>query len=145
MSTTYTTTAAAIKTKLETIKGVGKVLQNVYDYFEEQPDGFPVAMFEEEKRDNDYHATDENKSTFFYNVYVWTEMEKDGRSDAMTKLRAAADEVIRVFDNDQTLGGAVDFCRPVDETWGQFSTGKGEAKFVVFRLEIVKIIVLPIT
>jgi len=40
----YASVSSKLKTILETLKGTGKPLSNVYDYFEPSPQQYPVAM-----------------------------------------------------------------------------------------------------
>jgi hypothetical protein len=107
----------AIKNKLDTLTGDGKVFVSDYNYFTTKTDGFPCVMFEPSELSSVYEDTAYNYRSYTFNIVIVQEMNTISRSDAMDILLNCFEKVIDAFDQDWTLSGVVE---RVDATGGTF-------------------------
>jgi hypothetical protein len=93
---------------------------------------FPVAEVIESGNDSDYYTNKENMRVYAFEVWIYQESENSGLDSAYSTLRSAVDAIIDAFDNDQTLGGAVDWVEPAPAGFSDFPRrGKKMAAAVV--------------
>jgi hypothetical protein len=107
----------AIKNKLDTLTGDGKVFVSDYNYFTTKTTGFPCVMFEPSELSSVYEDTAYNYRSYTFNIVIVQEMNTISRSDAMDILLNCFEKVIDAFDQDWTLSGVVE---QVDATGGTF-------------------------
>lgn len=109
----------------------------VDDKFTEDVTGYPAIMFEPSTDPSDFATNREDMHTYTFNIYILQEMEKVGRDEAVRILASAVDAVTYSFLNDDTIGGACLFSKPVPSEWGEAITGHGMAKWAKLTLKCV--------
>jgi hypothetical protein len=122
---TFATIRSAINTKLQTVVGTGKPLVAAYDYHEANLPGYPSATFALSDNDGEFLTNRDNLRTYTYQIFIYQEITVAGLDTAEGILDTAADAVIAAFEADQTLGGVVDWCRPMTGSRQTFETPQG--------------------
>ena len=130
----FTTIRTAIKTKLDTLTGVGQPIAFVYDEHRTKLTGYPAITVEPSDMESDFATTIENQRTYIFRIIIHQEIEKVGRSKAIDILCNATDKVITTFDADITLGGAVNFLNATPSVWGEYGEGAGIVKYAEIML-----------
>lgn len=100
---------AAIQTKLAEVTE----LAFVYDYHNPNMEGFPCASFDVSDVSDDFLTDKENIRKFAWQVVIYQEITDRGIDAANTLLDGACDAVIQKFEDNLSLGGAVDYCNAV--------------------------------
>ena len=136
----FTPIRTAIRNRLQTLTGVDRPLAFVYDIHTTKLDGYPSITFEPSDMESDFATTTQNLRTYVFRIVIHQETEKVGKSRALEILSLAVDEVIKLFDNDITLGGAVDFLNAVPAAWGEYSEAVGQVKHAEIILRCNKIV-----
>lgn len=131
---------SSVKAKLDSLKGTGKPLVDVFAEHKTDFPGYPVATVEPEKSHNEFGSTAENMRTKTFSIVLHQEMESLGRANAIGVLSALVDSVEQAFESDTYLGGAVQYCQPVDIQWGEYSEGAGKVVYVEITLQCVEFV-----
>jgi len=79
------------------------LLQNTYDYFVIQNEGFPYASFELAEFDWEFLDSCENKRFWTFKVAIFQELSKLGRENAKQSLYNILEKIIETFDKDSQL------------------------------------------
>lgn len=137
----WVTLRTTIKTKLDTLTGVGQPLGMVDDKFHNQVTSWPVCMFEPSSDPSGFFTNTENMHVYTFEMVVMQEMESTGtgRDEAIRILGGAVDSIVSAFDNYQTLGGACEFTEPVMGEWFTVNTGNGMAMCARITLKCHKL------
>jgi len=124
----------AIKNKLDTLTGDGKVFVSDYNYFTTKTDGFPCVMFEPSELSSVYEDTAYNYRSYTFNIVIVQEMNTISRSDAMDILLNCFEKVIDAFDQDWTLSGVVERVDATGGTFGEIDMEKWPALYISTNL-----------
>lgn len=124
----------AIKNKLDTLTGDGKVFVSDYNYFTTKTTGFPCVMFEPSELSSVYEDTAYNYRSYTFNIVIVQEMNKISRSDAMDILLNCFEKVIDAFDQDRTLSGVVEQVDATSGTFGEIDMEKWPALYISTNL-----------
>ncbi|KKN17875.1 hypothetical protein LCGC14_0961340 [marine sediment metagenome] len=130
-----------IKSKLEEVSK----LQQVRDASSLKFDGYPAADIIPSDEDSDYESTSENLRVSSFHVRLFQEVLKGGVTEAVNTLYDLIDDVMDVFDQDQTLSG-VQADLPARYTMIRVTPVKGgwqetEEKNIIFTNLIINITV----
>lgn len=129
---------AAIKAKLDILVTANKI-KVAYDYLEENPSGFPAAMFEPSGNEGVIYTNADNLRSYNFDILLIQEFETDDRDFAVDNLTALVDEVIQTFEEDTngtgSFGGACDFSRAINSSWNVANIGTGNV--LIARLQLV--------
>lgn len=134
----WITLRTAIKTKLDTLTGIGMVS----DYFHSNITSYPAVMFEPSSDPSVAFTNTENEHVYVYEIIVIQEFESTGtgRSAAIRILGNAVDTVVTGFDNYQTLGGACEYTEATTAAWDTANTANGMVVFCRITLKCHKLI-----
>jgi hypothetical protein len=139
----FVTIQAAIKTKLDTLKGTGQPLVGVFEEHRTglTKTGYPSATFEESNSQADYFSAADNHHIYAYEIYLHQEAEKVGRATARRILRQTVDSIISLFSkrSNASLGGACDFVEPVPAEFGEYDEGAGVVLYARIILKCHKL------
>lgn len=137
----WITLRSAIKTKLDTLTGVGQPLGMVDDKFHTDITSYPAVMFEPSSDPNTFFTNSENKHVYTFEFFIVQEFESSGmgRDAAITILGNAVDAVVNAFDSYQTLGGACDYTEPVTGEWFTANAANGMALVARMTLKCHKL------
>jgi hypothetical protein len=127
-----------IKEKLESKKGEGQPLVDVFDYHKTGFGGYPSATFEPSEVLSDYETNTQNFRKHIFRIVIHQEIEKVGRSKAIDILCGVLDGLMDDFDRDDTLGGTADMIRAVPLMWGIYEEGAGLVMYAEMKLEADK-------
>lgn len=135
----------AIKSKLESLMPV--TLKEVYgekiNPLEHEFAKFPVAELIESRNESDYLSTKENMRVYAYEIYVYQGIEEAGGvSQAYDNLRSVVDTILNTFDNDQDLGGVVDWVEPSFAGFADFSKRNKTIAVAIITIKCHKSILL---
>jgi len=97
--------------------------------------GFPAAMFEPSADPADFSTNQSDLHEYTYTIYLVQEMEKGGRNEAIRILSNSVDAVTYAFLNDDSLGGACLYSRPLPSEWGETTMGEGMVKYAKLTLK----------
>ena len=119
----WITLRTAIKTKLDTLTGLGQIS----DYFHSNITSYPAVMFEPSDDPSGFFTNTENEHVYTYDLFVIQECESTatGRQAAIRILGNAIDTVVNAFDSYQTLGGACEYTEPMVSSWNTANTANG--------------------
>lgn len=124
----FNTIRTAIKALLDTVSGSGQPVVAVYEYHESNLSGFPAITFDISDVTNDFLTNAENVRRYSWKVYIYQQIsEVVPLADAVEILDATADAVINAIEQNLTLSGAVDYCRPVVGPRNFAQSTQGEA------------------
>jgi len=124
----------AIKAKLDTLKGTGQLLVDVYDFHKGEFTGYPSATFEPSDIESDYDTTAENARKYVFRIVIHQEITKAGLDGSIDILANAIDAILDAFDSDYKLGGAVDNIEAVPADWHTYESPAGEIRAAEIRL-----------
>lgn len=137
--TCYTTLKNKIKTKLD---GITK-LQEVSDDPKLDFSGYPSAVIIPSDDDSDYETNQENLRIYSFDVNLFYEVQASGIGAALDALYDLADDVMDLFDKDQTLSGIslpADYTMiavlPVSGGWGEIPDTKLITKVIKLKIKI---------
>ena len=127
----------AIKTKLDTVPGLGMV----DDKFHTDITSYPAVMFEPSADPSGFFTNTENKHVYTYEFFIVQEFESTGtgRDQAIRILGNAVDAVVDAFDSYQTLGGACDYTEAVTGDWFTANAANGMALVARMTLKCHKL------
>ena len=137
--TCYTILKNKIKTKLD---GITK-LQEVSDDPKLDFSGYPSAVIIPSDDDSDYETNQENLRIYSFDVNLFYEVQASGIGAALDALYDLADDVMDLFDKDQTLSGIslpTDYTMiavlPVSGGWGEIPDTKLITKVIKLKIKI---------
>lgn len=133
----WITLRTAIKTKLDTLSGLGMIDDKYHDNIT----GYPAVMFEPGEDANHFYTNVENEHIYTFELFVVQEMESSsiGRDEAIRILGGAIDTVVNAFDSYQTIGGNCDWSEAAVTDTGESSIGSGMAKWARITLKCHKL------
>lgn len=120
-----------IKAKLETIDDFAFV----DDKFTNDIAGYPCIMFEPADDPSEFSTNQTDLHQYTFNLYLLQEMESIGRDEAIRILSQAVDAVTYAFLNDDSLGGACLYSKPIPSEWSEFTIGEGMVKSAKLSLK----------
>lgn len=134
----WTTLRTVIKTKLDSLTGLGMV----DDKFHSNITSYPAVMFEPSVDPAQFFTNTENMHVYTYEMVVVQEFESTstGRDEAIRILGNAVDTIVTGFDNYQTLGGNCEYTEPLVGEWFTANTGNGMAMCARLTLRCHKLI-----
>ena len=112
----------AINEKLQSLTGTGNPLAYAYDHHKLGLDGYPSATFEPSALSSQFDTTNHNHRIYSFDVVIHQELASIGRGEAIANLVSVSDSVIDAFDQDYTLGGAIEFTEAVPAEFGEVQT-----------------------
>ena len=137
--TCYTVLKNKIKTKLD---GVTK-LQMVSDDPSLKLTGYPAAIIVPSEDSSDYETNQENLRIYSFDIHLFYEIQSSGLGSALDALYDLADDVMDLFDKDQTLTGIslpTDYTMivvlPVSGGWGEVPDSKLITKIIKLKIKI---------
>jgi len=88
--------------KLQSVNSIAEV----EEYPTNEMTGYPCAMLETVRNESEFESTTQNRRTYVFNIYIVQEIESaGGMKQARRIIQSAIDDVLDVFDRDQTLEG----------------------------------------
>lgn len=137
---TFQSLIETIDTKLNTISELALVKK----FHTTDLDAYPAATVEMSEDENIVMTTVENLIDYNFDVIIHQEMTVATREEAHRILAGAADAVINAFNEDFTLGGAVDFVRPLTGPKSEYVAGNGPVLFFRLSIKCVQLVnILP--
>ena len=129
----WVTLRTAIKTKLDTLSGLG----TISDYFHSNITSYPAVMFEPTDDPSVFFTNTENEHVYTYDIIIIQECESTGtgRQTAIRILGNAIDTVVNAFDSYQTLGGTCEYTEAMTSAWNTANTANG---IVVYAKIVLK-------
>lgn len=121
MPTGFGTIRAKIKAKLTTVSE----LAFVYDFHRAELEGYPAATFDVSDSSNDFLTNQDNLRTYTFLIVLYQETTIKGLDEATNLLDTLADKVVDTFEQDETLGGVVNWCNPLTGPRVAFETPQG--------------------
>ena len=122
---TYVSVRAALKAKLDTLTGGGQKLVAVFDHHKASLPGYPSITFDVSDTENDFLTNKENLRSIAFQIVIYQEAKIKTLDEATDILDKAADDVVAAIEADFQLGGAVDWCEPLNGPRLQFATPDG--------------------
>jgi len=102
---------AAILSKLNDRKTAG-VLGEVYDGKQDEHKlefkNYPVVELIRSGNENDYLTNHEDLPVYIFKIWIYTEIENQGRPTAEKSIDPVLDDLLYQFAHDRTLGGVCD-------------------------------------
>lgn len=132
----YVTIEAAVLAKLQSVTE----LQEVFDYHTTNLPGFPAATMEPSDGEDEMLTTVDNLRHYSFDIVVHQEMTVAGRQEAKNILMAAVDAIITAFDEDWSLGGAVQEVIPLPSKWGTYEAGNASVMFATLQVKCMKVV-----
>lgn len=126
MAFNYQTAIPLILAKLDTITA----LQDAYDYHTENTTGYPYATFEPSTLGSVVFTTNDNLRELTFDIFIYSEMTKAGRRNAVQNLAVAVDAVVTALESDHTIAdgcGAL-IQRALNGEWAEFTNAAGPVK-----------------
>jgi hypothetical protein len=117
----FATIRSAIYAKLQTVTS----LSFAYDYYRDVVEGHPSAMFDVTTTENTFLTNESNQRMYSWTMYVAVETQIKSVADAGGILDAVCDEIVDAFENDLTLGGAVQWVEPLTGGRDEVETPQG--------------------
>jgi len=119
-----------IKEKLETLSGNGQKIGQVIGKQTGDIETFPAVTITRGSLFSEPIANSDNKDTYAFTLFIHQEAATIDEEDAEDIVAGVADDIKAAFDTDFNLGGAVDFCKPINtQNWGTYT---GEHGVVVY-------------
>jgi len=134
----YEALITTINTKLSTVTELAVVKK----YHTTEFTGYPAATVEMSSNENIEMTTTENLIDYNFDIIVHQEITKAGRSEAHRILAQAVDAIIAAFNNDYTLGGAINFAHAIMGTKGEYQASNSIVLYYVFTLKCVKLVAI---
>ena len=103
--TAYKVIKDFINTKLNTIAGSGQKIEVVYDDPKQKASGYPAALIIPAAQESDYQSSNQNQRIYSFQVNLVHEIQNTGLAGALDALGDLADDVLDLFDKDETLTG----------------------------------------
>lgn len=128
-----------IKEVLDTLKGDGQPLVDVFDEHKTGFPGYPCATFEPVRNRNEMASTSENERHYFFEIVIHQEMEQVGRGEAIGILSSVFDSIVSELESDYSLGGTVHFCKAIEAEQGEYQEGAGWVIYKAITLECVQL------
>lgn len=95
-----------LSTKLKSILEANTLLQKVYNYEKQKPDGIPFATLTPSSNESDYDTTTENQRVYAFTLRLYNERSKPIKpEDAETTMRELVDSVMDDLDKNHRLSG----------------------------------------
>lgn len=123
----FNTIRTSIKTILDTLTGSGQPIVAVFSYHESNLTGFPAITFDISDVTNDFLTNSENVRRYSWKIYIYQQInDVVTLAEAVRILDATSDAVVNKIEQDLTLSGVVDYCRPVvgPRNFAQSTTGE---------------------
>lgn len=141
MPQTYTAISALLKTKLEGLQdGDGNpIFYAVYDYKENEFQGYPVATIAEKAGEGEVIDNHRNERDFIFEIRLWQEIGTRTKAQAATLMRSCVDAVMASFDQDINLNGSVARVRVVPVEF-DFNASEAPHDFAVFLVRVVDLV-----
>ena len=123
-------------TELSTLVGTDKPLVALYDYHTFETTWYPYASFEPTAYTGDILDSCSNIRPITFDLYIYQEQVKNGRSEALDILIKANDDVIAMLDKNYTLDWLVQWwVTPIQWDFGQIVWSNWKTLFVNIKIE----------
>ena len=124
----------AIKAVLDSYKGEGKPLIDVFDEHCVGFSGYPSVMFEPGKIDSEFETNQQNLDHYEYILVIHQEIEKVGRSEAIGILNDITDTLRAEFSKEDFLSDVVDWVNAVSSEPDIYDEGAGKVMYRLIKL-----------
>ncbi len=125
---------AGIKAVLDSFKGTGKPLVDVFTVHRTDFSGYPSVTFEPGRIDSESLTTEENKDQYEWIIVVHQEIEKVGADTAIGILNDVVDTLRAAFSKSTFLNGTVDWVNTVSSEPAGYDEGVGKVMYRMIKL-----------
>jgi len=121
---------------LNTLTWTNQPFDYVYNYHTLENDWFPYISFEPSQLIQEIEDTTDNKRIFVFDMYIYQEMNKKSREEALNILLNWFDKVINKFDKNYTLDWLAIQLLPIQWDFSQIVLDKWKVLFVNLQLQV---------
>lgn len=116
-------------------------VNNVYDYIERNPAGYPAICVEAYDGKGEFADTGRNRRSYIFRIIVQQERTTAGAAGSERIMRNLVDQLLSVFDNraNLTLNNSCDFATPIPSKWGYIQAPDIDVRSAEIIIEAVSI------